>query len=201
VTDYELGDRGSIPDRGIRLFSLSPRPDRLWGPASCTTGTRGTLPGRGVMLTTHLHSKQSSRKGGAISPLLPYVFMAWCLYQGQLYFTSKGYTEKTKKTIGLKSEIWGFQGCKYEDDSRCNIPEDSHLQMRNILTWNSSYNEKDYNCSSVTTVVPCEGFREQNTHTHTHTHTVIAGLRSTGNKREREDLQLMWSEYCNIIHV
>jgi hypothetical protein len=84
---YRLDDRGSkssIHGRSWTFFSLSPCPDRIWGPPSLLFRRyRGVFPwdqnGRGVKLTTYLHLVPSSRMRGAILPLLQYVFMAWCL--------------------------------------------------------------------------------------------------------------------------
>jgi hypothetical protein len=47
---------------------------------------------RGVKLTTHLHLVLRSRMRGAIHPLPPYAFMAWCSVkaQGQLYHNLTG---------------------------------------------------------------------------------------------------------------
>jgi hypothetical protein len=49
VSDYELDDRGSIPDRGREFFFWPLRPDRLWGPPSLLSngywGTGGSFPG------------------------------------------------------------------------------------------------------------------------------------------------------------
>jgi hypothetical protein len=45
VSDYELDDRGSIPDRGRGFFFQLLRPDRLWGPPSLLpNGYRGSFP-------------------------------------------------------------------------------------------------------------------------------------------------------------
>jgi hypothetical protein len=63
------------------IFSMPPRPDQLWDPHSLLfKGYRGLLPrglsGPGVMLTTLLHLLRGQGMGGAIPPLLQYVFMA-----------------------------------------------------------------------------------------------------------------------------
>jgi hypothetical protein len=45
VSDYGLGDQGSIPDRGREFFFQPLRPDRLWGPPSLlSNGYRGPIP-------------------------------------------------------------------------------------------------------------------------------------------------------------
>jgi hypothetical protein len=79
-----LDGGSSIPGRGKVFFSSPKRPDRLWGPLSLlSNGYWGLFflgqNGRVVNLTTHLHLSAEVKKGGAIPPLPPYVFIAYCL--------------------------------------------------------------------------------------------------------------------------
>jgi hypothetical protein len=58
--DYELGDRGSIPDRVKRSFFSPQSPDRFWGsPSFLSNGYRGLSPrgqnGRDVKIITIFH--------------------------------------------------------------------------------------------------------------------------------------------------
>jgi hypothetical protein len=88
---YGLDDSGSISGRGrgrgrgregIVLCS-SPRSDQFSGPPSHTFNEyRGYSPGysgRDVKLIIRLLLMPRLRMPGAITPLLRYVFMAWCL--------------------------------------------------------------------------------------------------------------------------
>jgi hypothetical protein len=60
-----VGLRGSIPDRGKRLFSTPQRPNRLWGPLRLSNGCQWLFPreqrGLSVRLITHLQLLQRSR--------------------------------------------------------------------------------------------------------------------------------------------
>jgi hypothetical protein len=61
VSDYGLGDRGSIPGRGNGFLLYPLCPDRLWGPTQPPVQwvpgvlSPGVKRGRGVTLTTHPH--------------------------------------------------------------------------------------------------------------------------------------------------
>jgi hypothetical protein len=77
---YRLDGRGPIPDKGnIFLFSIKSR--QVLGPTQPAFQwvPRIKRPGREAD-----HSPPSSsgfKKGGAIPPLPPYTFMAWCLIE------------------------------------------------------------------------------------------------------------------------
>jgi hypothetical protein len=76
-----LGDRGSIPDRGERIFPLTSvsrpalgptQPPVQWVPRVLSPGVKRC---RGVTLTTHPHLVPGSRVSRSYTPLPPSVFM------------------------------------------------------------------------------------------------------------------------------
>jgi hypothetical protein len=76
----------------IEFFSPPRRSDRLWGPSNLVSNCyRGSFPrgwsGRSVKLTTHFYLVPRLRIHGPITPLLRYVFMAWCLVKHRDNFT------------------------------------------------------------------------------------------------------------------
>jgi hypothetical protein len=83
ATGYGLdGRRVSIPGRGMKFFSSPQRTYRLRVPPCLLSNRyRGLFP-RGksnwsVKLTTTASAEV--KNGGAVLPLPPYIFMAWCL--------------------------------------------------------------------------------------------------------------------------
>jgi hypothetical protein len=62
---HGLDDRGSIPGRGTRFFSIRQRPNQIWGPPSLLFTRYGDyfsgVKLRGVKLTIHLHLIPTSR--------------------------------------------------------------------------------------------------------------------------------------------
>jgi hypothetical protein len=80
-----MDERGSIPGRGKKFFSL---PQCVQTASGAHASSYPKVPGGGispgVKLTTHLHLVPRSRTRGAIPPLLQYAFMTWCSVKAQV---------------------------------------------------------------------------------------------------------------------
>jgi hypothetical protein len=125
VSDYRLGDQGSIPGRDKEFFL---RPDQISvqtrseaHPASCPMATDVLSSelkcGRGVTLTTHPFSAKVKNEQELYFPHVAYIAVT-----GQLYFSKKAAlevkAEETTYTIcSGKCQVPG--SCKHgdEDDS------------------------------------------------------------------------------------
>jgi hypothetical protein len=81
VTDCGLDGQGLIPSKGKRFFTLysiqigSGAHPPSYPMGSWASFSRGKAPGADCSPPTSVEVKN----GGAIPPLFPYIFMAWCL--------------------------------------------------------------------------------------------------------------------------